>query len=64
MAMVNGSSALGNTDVISSSMIMSITSGSGFAESTALNIFRGLVGFVLVLIVNRVVKKTGNNGIL
>lgn len=64
MAMVNGSSALGNTDVIGSQVVGSITSGSGFAISTAMSIFRGLVGLCLVLLVNKVVKKSGNEGIL
>lgn len=64
LAMTNKSPSLGNTDVIGSSMIANITGGGSFAQSTALGLVQGLVGLIMVFIVNSVVKKTENEGIL
>lgn len=64
LAMTNGSPSLGNTDVIGSSMIANITGGGSFAQSAALGLVQGLVGLMMVFIVNSVVKKTENEGIL
>ena len=64
LAMTNGSASLGNTDVIGSSMIANITGGGSFAQATALGLVQGVVGLIMVFIVNSVVKKTENEGIL
>lgn len=64
LAMTNKSPSLGNTDVIGSSMIANITGGGSFAQATALGLVQGLVGLIMVFIVNSVVKKTENEGIL
>lgn len=65
LAMTNSSPALDRTtSVIGTSILKSITSGSGYSGSTALGIVQGLVGLMLVLIMNRIVKKTDNEGLI
>ena len=65
MAMTNNSPALDNTTaVIGTTLISTITGGGNYASATALGIVQGLVGLALVLIMNRVVKKTENEGLL
>ena len=64
MSMTNGSPSLGNTNVIGTSIINTVTGGGNFALSTAMGLIQGLVGLCLVLIVNSIVKKTENEGIL
>ncbi len=65
MAMTNNSPALDNTTaVIGTTLISTITGGGNYASATALGIVQGLVGLALVLIMNSVVKKTENEGLL
>lgn len=67
MAMTNSSPALDRTTmVIGTSLINTITGvgGGSYATATALGITQGIVGLILVLITNRVVKKTENEGLI
>lgn len=67
MAMTNGSPALDRTTmVIGTSLINTITGvgGGSYATATALGITQGIVGLILVLITNRVVKKTEHEGLI
>lgn len=65
MAMTNGFPALDRTTgVIGTSLIGTITGGGNYATATALGIAQGIVGLILVLIMNRIVKKTEHEGLL
>ena len=67
MAMTNGSPALDRTTmVIGTSLINTITGvgGGSYATATALGITQGIVGLILVLITNRVIKKTEHEGLI
>ena len=65
MAMTNSSPALDRTTaVIGTTLISTITGGGNYASATALGIVQGLVGLVLVLVMNSIVKKTECEGLL
>lgn len=65
MAMTNGSPALDRTTgVIGTSLIATITGGGNYATATALGIVQGIVGLILVLVMNSIVKKTEHEGLL
>ena len=63
LAMSNGAS-LSNLNVIGTSMIANITGGGDLPFSTALGLVQGIVGLLMVLLTNSVVKKTESEGIL
>lgn len=63
LAMTNGAS-ISKVNVIGTSMIANITGGGDLAVSTALGLVQGIVGLLMVLLTNSVVKKTENEGIL
>lgn len=65
IAMINGSQALTETtNVIGTVAFNSVLGGSGYTGATAYGLIQGVIGLVLVLFTNRIVKKTDNEGIL
>ncbi len=65
LAMINGSQSLNNvTRVVGTLEYEAITGGSQYSKATAYSLLRGLIGMALVLIANRVAKKSDNEGIL
>lgn len=65
LAVTNGSAALHDrVTVIGSITFNAALSGSGLSVSTALGLVQGLIGLVLVMLVNNVAKKSGNAGIM
>lgn len=63
LAMSNGAS-IDSLNVIGTSMIHNITAGGDLSFSTAMGLVQGIVGLLMVLLTNSVVKKTENEGIL
>ncbi len=65
MAMINGSGAIGDTTTVVGSIgYNAILSGEGYSVATALGLIQGLIGLGLVLLTNKIAKKSGNEGVL
>lgn len=65
MALTNGNNdALSNLQVIGTGIIGSITGGGSYSASTAIGVFQGVVGLILVLVMDKIAKKTEHEGIL
>ncbi len=65
LAMINGSQYLKETtSVVGSIEYSSISSGSQYTRSAAYGLIRGLIGVVMVLLSNKITKKTDNEGVL
>lgn len=65
MAMLNGSGAVGDTTTVVGSIgFNAILSGEGYSVATALGLIQGLIGLGLVLLTNKIAKKSGNEGVL
>ena len=65
LAVSSDSPGLGDTiTVIGSITFNAALSGTGLSVSTALGLVQGVIGLILVLLVNNVAKKTGNEGIM
>lgn len=65
LAMINGSQSLNEvTRVVGTLEFDAITNGSQYSKATAYSLIRGLIGMVLVLLANKVAKKTESEGIL
>ena len=65
LAMINGSQSLGSvTRVVGTLEFNAIVQGSQYSRATAYSMLRGLIGMILVLLANRLAKKTDSEGIL
>lgn len=65
LAMTQGSGVLSeSTYVVGAMTYSSIMSGSGYSTATAFGLIQGAVGLMLVLLTNRIVKKTDNEGVI
>ncbi len=65
LAMINGSQSLSDvTRVVGTLEYEAIVNGSQYSRATAYSLLRGVIGMVLVLLANRLAKKTDNEGIL
>jgi putative aldouronate transport system permease protein len=65
LAMTNGSTALSETTYVVGAMsYSSIMSGSGYSQATAFSLVQGVIGLVLVLLTNKIAKKTDNEGVV
>lgn len=65
LAMINGSQSLNEvTRVVGTLEFDAITNGSQYSKATAYSLIRGLIGMILVLLANKVAKKTESEGIL
>ena len=65
LAMINGSQSLGDvTRVVGTLEFDAIVQGSQYSRATAYSLVRGLIGMVLVLLANKLAKKTDSEGIL
>ena len=65
LAMINGSQSLGSvTRVVGTLEFNAIVQGSQYSRATAYSMLRGVIGMVLVLLANRLAKKTDSEGIL
>lgn len=65
LAVTNNSAALLDTvTVIGSITFNAALSGTGLSTSTALGLIQGILGLILVMLVNKVAKKSGNEGVI
>lgn len=65
LAMTQGSTALTeSTYVVGAMAYSSIMGGSGFSQATAFSLIQGVIGLVLVLLTNKIAKKTDNEGVM
>ena len=65
LAMTQGSQYLSeSTYVVGAMGYTSIMGGSGFSQATAFSLVQGVIGLALVLLTNKVVKKTDNEGVI
>lgn len=65
LAMINGSQSLNSvTKVVGTLEFNAIVQGSQYSKATAYSMVRGLIGMVLVLLANKLAKKTDSEGIL
>lgn len=65
LALINGSQYLNETTgVIGSIEYGAVTSGSQYGRATAFGILRGLFGLVMVILSNKITRKTDNEGVL
>ena len=65
IAMINGSQMLvKTTQVIGMMSYDALNKGSGYSTATVLGLLQGVVGTILVIVTNHVVKKTDNEGVL
>ena len=65
IAMTNSSWALtSTTDVVATLSYRAITGAGGLSSSTAYGLVQGVIGLILVLFTNHIVKKSDNEGIL
>ena len=65
LAMINGSQMLvETTQVIGMMSYDALNKGSGYSTATVLGLLQGVVGTILVIVTNHVVKKTDNEGVL
>lgn len=65
IAMTNSSWALtSTTDVVGTLSYRAITGAGGLSSSTAYGLVQGIIGLILVLFTNHIVKKSDNEGIL
>ena len=52
------------TNVVGTLAYSSVLGGGGFSTATACGLIQGVIGLILVIFTNRIVKKTDNEGIL
>jgi putative aldouronate transport system permease protein len=65
MAMINKSDALvETTQIIGSIEFGAISGSSGQSTATAYGLLRGVIGLVLVFVTNKIVKESGNEGMI
>lgn len=65
LAMTRGSQDLSeSTYVVGAMVYSSVMGGSGFSQATAFSLVQGVIGLVLVLLTNKVAKKTDNEGVI
>ena len=65
IAMTRGLDILhSTTNVVGTLAYGSVLGGSGFSLATACGLIQGVIGLILVIFTNRIVKKTDNEGIL
>ena len=65
LAMINGSQSLNSvTRVVGTLEYEAIVGGSQYSRATAYSLVRGVIGIDLVLLANRLAKKTDNEGLL
>ena len=65
LAMINGSQSLGSVArVVGTLEFNASVQGSQYSRATAYSMLRGLIGMILVLLANRLAKKTDSEGIL
>lgn len=65
LAMTQGSTMLSeSTYVVGAMAYSSIMGGSGFSQATAFSLIQGAIGLVLVLLTNKIAKKTDNEGVM
>lgn len=65
LAMINGSQALQETtNVVGTLEFKAISDGTQYSRATAYGLIRGLIGLAMVLLSNKITKKTDNEGVL
>ena len=65
LAMINGSQSLDSvTRVVGTLEYEAIINGSQYSKATAYGLLRGVIGMALVVMTNKIIKKTDNEGIL
>ena len=63
--MINGSQSLSETTEVVGVLTFNAATGSGnLSRATAFGLIQSVIGFMLVLISNRVAKKAGQTGIV